>query len=447
MKFKVRKFTFLLAICIVIGSFAACGETGASNIVASETEEKNISALDILCNIWSAAPIEGKLLCYLNETAELEDFAYDFDLDDELVASIEDMAVVRSFEACADMYIIFKSKSPDSLSEALENYREARITDFTGYAPKEEAKLRESKLLTKKGFVVLLVNENYDAIKAAFEETLSSDFSQNEEAKKESMDFIIQAANDTIAHQFYSPEYEDNALEDSKDENSEVVDVQIDDIPLEDFTDGNGKTRLADGTILIEEVDGVIEPYDTSQIVLAYKTGDTSGLSDMDLQVLEKAREIISSEITDGMEMVDKELAIHDYLTQNAAYDENCLVYSKWYTEYADQPYGCLINKQAICLGYTTTFKMFMDMLDIECIIVTGQANSNRGNHAWNMVRMDDDCWYVVDVTWDDPIGGQGLYYNFFNTTDEYLEMTNHFWDKDSYPSAVGGIYSEMYYN
>ena len=30
--------------------------------------------------------------------------------------------------------------------------------------------------------------------------------------------------------------------------------------------------------------------------------------------------------------------------------------------------------------------------------------NGNTEAHAWNYVQMDDEKWYAVDPTWDDPI-------------------------------------------
>lgn len=41
-------------------------------------------------------------------------------------------------------------------------------------------------------------------------------------------------------------------------------------------------------------------------------------------------------------------------------------------TDGSDTPYGVLIDRSAMCHGYSSTFQLFMDMLDIECMTVFG---------------------------------------------------------------------------
>ena len=96
----------------------------------------------------------------------------------------------------------------------------------------------------------------------------------------------------------------------------------------------------------------------------------------------------------------DKVKFIHDYLVDNIAYskDEN--------EASADTVYGALINKVCVCEGYAKSFKYLLDKLEIPCIIVFGNGTNSEGKqeyHSWNYVKMDDDKWYAVDTTWDDP--------------------------------------------
>jgi hypothetical protein len=97
----------------------------------------------------------------------------------------------------------------------------------------------------------------------------------------------------------------------------------------------------------------------------------------------------------------DKVKFIHDYLVDNINYskDEN--------EASADTVYGALINKVCVCEGYAKSFKYLLDKLEIPCIIVFGNGTNSEGKqeyHSWNYVKMDDDKWYAVDTTWDDPI-------------------------------------------
>lgn len=59
--------------------------------------------------------------------------------------------------------------------------------------------------------------------------------------------------------------------------------------------------------------------------------------------------------------------------------------------------------KGPVCEGYARAFKVLCDRANIPCVLVDGQAGES---HMWNNVKVGD-AWYAVDVTWDDPTGGQ----------------------------------------
>ena len=114
----------------------------------------------------------------------------------------------------------------------------------------------------------------------------------------------------------------------------------------------------------------------------------------------------------------DKILQIHNYLIDNIEYDSSSADIEMTHTLY-----GALINKTAVCDGYSKAFKYILDSIDISCVEVCGIAQNSSGvteSHAWNDVLLDGK-WYAVDVTWDDPIiiGGNGkltneLRYSYF---------------------------------
>lgn len=89
------------------------------------------------------------------------------------------------------------------------------------------------------------------------------------------------------------------------------------------------------------------------------------------LYVIERLLNIL---IDDGMSDYEKELAIHDYITGWSRFDYSVFgrSVSEEVGEGSDTPYGVLINQSAMCRGYSSTFQLFMDMLDIECITVYG---------------------------------------------------------------------------
>ncbi len=91
---------------------------------------------------------------------------------------------------------------------------------------------------------------------------------------------------------------------------------------------------------------------------------------------------------------------VHDYLIGKVEYDTTISKNNIY------NLYGALVNGEAVCEGYARAFKYIMDELEIPCIMVIGKATNSEGkteNHAWNYVQLDG-TWYVIDVTWDDPI-------------------------------------------
>jgi len=73
-------------------------------------------------------------------------------------------------------------------------------------------------------------------------------------------------------------------------------------------------------------------------------------------------------------------------------------------------PISIFKEKKAICLGFASLFKLFMDLSKIESEIVSGHVKSlenltleleldDNYRHAWNTI-MINDAWVLVDTTW-----------------------------------------------
>lgn len=95
------------------------------------------------------------------------------------------------------------------------------------------------------------------------------------------------------------------------------------------------------------------------------------------------------SEATSSLSKQEKVKYIYDYIKDNTEYTQ--------YDEYTSTIIGTLLNGTAICEGYSLTFKYLCDYLGINCIVIT----SDEMDHAWNMVEVKGE-WYYVDVTWAD---------------------------------------------
>lgn len=193
--------------------------------------------------------------------------------------------------------------------------------------------------------------------------------------------------------------------------------------------------------ILNQAEGSVHEIYDNRKVIAAYKSGDGSRLDEKDTFVLEKLTEIIGDIIKDGMTDYEKEKAVYDWQRAWVAYSEEDL---NPISSAADNytPYGVLRSHNAICVGNATTFKLFMDALEIPCKII---HSTEQGEHAWNVVQLDGE-WYHVDVTFD---GGSGDNpgYAYFNVPDTVKDDGSWPWDHSVIPAANGTKYCYMLNN
>lgn len=188
----------------------------------------------------------------------------------------------------------------------------------------------------------------------------------------------------------------------------------------------------------VKIMNGEYEILSTTQISDAYKSGNTSGLSDKDKETLEMATKVLDEVITDDMTTAyDKEKAIYDWMTTKLKYDTGVLQVIPQTTADCDNPYGVLKYHNAVCVGYATTFRLFMQMMDIPCMVV----HNTEKYHSWDLVQLDGD-WYHVDI-YSDQDGGN---YANFNMNDE-LASQSHDWDKDFFPAATSLKYNYGYQN
>ena len=200
---------------------------------------------------------------------------------------------------------------------------------------------------------------------------------------------------------------------------------------------GSGSIDIGDwGMDVAREDDvtiaGEYKIVSTKQISDAYLSGDTSGLSDRDKETLDMAKKVLDKIITPGMTDVEKETAVYEWLTRELQSDRSILTVIPETDENTDNPYGVLKYGNAVCVGYATTFRLFMQMLDINCMVV---HDSSRG-HSWDLVQLDGD-WYHTDCYFDSPAGN----FRHFNMNDA-TRLQDEDWNMDFFPAANGTKYN-----
>ena len=181
--------------------------------------------------------------------------------------------------------------------------------------------------------------------------------------------------------------------------------------------------------------------YDTAAIRAAWEKGDPSGLSQYDRDIYNQAKKVLNEAVKDGMSDYEKEFAIYSWVVNNVDYDWTHQDHRKETPRESFTPYGGLVNRTAVCLGYAATFQLLCDLAGVECITVPGAAFSSQEDHGWNMVRLDGE-WYCVDVTWDanqrEQAGrGKPEDWNYFNVTSDDMADSDHQWDYANTPEAA----------
>ncbi|MCR4601010.1 MAG: hypothetical protein K5767_04645 [Clostridia bacterium] len=255
--------------------------------------------------------------------------------------------------------------------------------------------------------------------------------------------------------------------------------------------------------------------YDDTAVVEAYKSGDSSKLSEKDKYVYDQVSAVIDEIITEDMSDYDKELAVFNWIFAHVRYNDQNFVDVEGGSEesvnageaeaepeqqqggnreetelnreeepgearesgeqasgntaetreqmeerlkeeaeddpiakedpygenYDYEPYGVLKFRTGICVGKSTTFKLFMDILDIPCQLI---HSTEEGEHCWNLVQIDGD-WYHCDLTLDS--GDMMPVYDRFNVTDTIKLEDGYPWDPTDFPAADSLEYCYMIRN
>ena len=416
---RLRKLLPMLMLCLIL---AACGGGGGAEI----TPAADVTAAQVAQAVWNSQPDREGLEALEGDglSGHLADFC---GLEDWEEGAVYAASGVDAREIT--VVLLPDEDAAQAAGERLEAYRQSRQGDFFGYAPEEAERLDKAAVLTAGRFAALLVCEDMDAARSAFEAALAGEpvFAPVHTQTPDPAPSPSEPPEPTRT--LPEPASPPSPSPDPEPTPAGVLNPDLDVSGFVPYVQPNAS---------------VMELYDTSAIQRAWESGDDSGLSDKDREILERCREVLGEVLTEGMSAYEMELAVHDWLVEWGSYDRT--VYDNpnhsGRTGYRD-PWGMLVGGYGNCLGYSSTFQLLMDLSGVECITVVGAAFGSREDHAWNMVKLDGE-WYCVDVTWDDPTGAarNGRHHRYFNVTSAYLRETDHQWDYRNVPEATAAAYA-----
>jgi len=155
-----------------------------------------------------------------------------------------------------------------------------------------------------------------------------------------------------------------------------------------------------------------------------------------------KANQIISSVKSASSDEYSLLIKLYSIFQKNIRYNmEEIQANSKGICNSPDShnAYGAIINKVAVCDGFSSAFALLAQKLKFECTLAIGRfayTSTSFINHAWNIIKTRDR-FYHMDITWDARKYNEfGEYsYDYFALTDAEI-ASDHNWDKKTTPAC-----------
>ncbi|MCM1392886.1 MAG: InlB B-repeat-containing protein, partial [Ruminococcus sp.] len=160
------------------------------------------------------------------------------------------------------------------------------------------------------------------------------------------------------------------------------------------------------------------------------------------LEASRKAADAMVADLVDSdLSDAEKALLVHDRLVAFCEYDYDAYRAGS-IPRTSRNIYGALVLGESVCQGYALTYEYLLDKVGIE----SHYSSSDALNHAWNIVYIDGDPYYV-DTTWDDPVwdvNGRVYHTNFLVSYDVF--GASHDATDYEVPQPQSSTYDSMYW-
>lgn len=111
-------------------------------------------------------------------------------------------------------------------------------------------------------------------------------------------------------------------------------------------------------------------------------------------QSMEAAYQSVLAQIAENADDYEKVKTVYTYLLDHTDYvasnDDQSIAGTFW-------------KKQAVCAGYAGGMQYLLERLGVFCIYVEGDAKDSTQGHAWNIVKLDGEYYYVDATNGDQP--------------------------------------------
>ena len=111
-------------------------------------------------------------------------------------------------------------------------------------------------------------------------------------------------------------------------------------------------------------------------------------------QAMENAYQEVLAQIPEGADDYTKVMTVYTYIIDNTDYvvsdDDQSIAGTFW-------------KKQAVCAGYAGAVQYLLERLNVPCIYVEGDAANSDQGHAWNIVQLNGQYYYVDATNGDQP--------------------------------------------
>ncbi|MBQ9318870.1 MAG: hypothetical protein IJR82_04500 [Bacilli bacterium] len=146
-------------------------------------------------------------------------------------------------------------------------------------------------------------------------------------------------------------------------------------------------------------------------------------------------KDFIKNNVYNEMSDYDKIKIFHDYIINNTSFDLEESKNPSRDKSLSHTAYGLIINKKAICGGYSDVMSIYLYLLNIPNYRIA------TSDHVWNLVYVDNK-WLHLDLTWDDPVSTDGenrLLYDYFLIDNNKLlenDKAQHNYNRNIYLEA-----------